>query len=924
MSTDPTSSSSEETEEAKKIREEKEKEKKARARRDRNLQNIQQYILSQNINTTKSFYESNKEFFAYRMFRQINGPSSKIVTKLRGLPDLSPFLNIPNSVLSLMHPKIKIYRVTYEEMPTEDTFTDADGNSRPDTVPLRTPCYREFKFTDNFGAEHAASPEDYLAYESTKASWRNVGLHSFEVKQIGTSHGAVEHNIECRLKIKLKSMKDLAAQPPGEPIPKLGGLRYVDLILHPGAKIDSETEQYNPSHYEIKVLLGYHALSTEMIANITDDLTIPETKKLLENMSKLNVVLALGLRDYDFDINDNGSVDLTARYWGRIETTLNNVQANIFQESFRIDPKAGSLVLTTDANIKNNFSSISKLSAKIRSVHSGLKAPNCEQGDCESKKQLKGMLKTTLFQVVAKEAGMPTKLADAEAWMKDADKAQSVMTALQNKSLLLQEEVYSSFMSQLIEGNPAGNGTRLFCASANKEKVQEAWGYINSATDKEKKVGKIAKKQIIESTSVAIGGASKTLDISRCSAALTKKTAQIKNQTAAQITAEVRAASDGQDGSDSPEPPARDDTSIIGAGGDSAYKYYFVFLGDVIELACKNAGLRGLDFSYTEGPFVYRNNSYIMNTESAPGYGFHGVRLLLGPVEYYDKEGILQNINLAQFPISFELFREWFLHAVIKRKRIRMPVGSFITKIINQLVLPSLGTKFIRPAKPPGTRSQSITLSLPGAQLGGAKVEVCGRQVSKTVELLPFEREIDVETADFDNKYGNKVKLGISDESHIRTSYDYWLVQVSSIRDIKLREGSSKVDMKDGIYHFNIGADRGLLKKMKFKKSELSGLSEMRSLQAIESGGDQLQQLREPYDCNLTLIGNTLFTPGMLFYANPSFIGLGSPRDPNSLANNLNLGGYFAIMTTKLFITSGKFETTIEGKTLGQGRKTGV
>ena len=153
-----------------------------------------------------------------------------------------------------------------------------------------------------------------------------------------------------------------------------------------------------------------------------------------------------------------------------------------------------------------------------------------------------------------------------------------------------------------------------------------------------------------------------------------------------------------------------------------------------------------------------------------------------------------------------------------------------------------------------------------------------------------------------------------------KNSYDYKLVQVNSIKAIVDREANCLQDMKDGIYHFNIGSDRGLLKEMLFAKQDIPGLAELRSLQSIQGGGDQLSQLAFPFDCTLKLVGNTLFIPGMIFYANPSFLGLGRPEDTNSIAHQLNLGGYFLVLETKLRISPGVFETEVIGKTIGHGK----
>ena len=65
---------------------------------------------------------------------------------------------------------------------------------------------------------------------------------------MGMDHGAIEHNISCRLELVFKSLKDLTAQPPGEPPPP-HGVRYVDLILFPQTKIDAATRKFNPEYY---------------------------------------------------------------------------------------------------------------------------------------------------------------------------------------------------------------------------------------------------------------------------------------------------------------------------------------------------------------------------------------------------------------------------------------------------------------------------------------------------------------------------------------------------------------------------------------------------------------------------------------------------------------------------------------------------
>ena len=219
-------------------------------------------------------------------------------------------------------------------------------------TPLGQPCYKEFKFSDNFGVETAATVQDYLAHESTKPTWRNVGLDSFSVTQSGKAHGIIENNIVCKLQITFKSLKDLQASPPGEPSPEKGGLRYADLITWAPARIDRETDLHNPKHYELKAFLGYTAPTKEQLRalNLSE-----KDIQAIANIEKLNVILSLTLLDYTIKIKDNGQVLMTADYRGRLETVIGTNQVNIFQNTFRLT-KEGAIDISKRVNAKYNRS----------------------------------------------------------------------------------------------------------------------------------------------------------------------------------------------------------------------------------------------------------------------------------------------------------------------------------------------------------------------------------------------------------------------------------------------------------------------------------------------------------------------------------------------------------------------------------------
>jgi hypothetical protein len=180
---------------------------------------------------------------------------------------------------------------------------------------------------------------------------------------------------------------------------------------------------------------------------------------------------------------------------------------------------------------------------------------------------------------------------------------------------------------------------------------------------------------------------------------------------------------------------------------------------------------------------------------------------------------------------------------------------------------------------------------------------------------------VDVSSAQFEEEYYSLVKGAVESETLIKTSYDYLLVYVTTHKNIIERRGDPAEDVPEGVYHFNIGSDMGLLRSMDFKRVNVPFLVELRAKQAEEQGVDSLDQLKFPYDTNLKLIGTSLFTPGMFYYVNPSLAGLGSVEDAASLAYKMNLGGYHLVQTVTTTISANSFTTDIVGKQTSQGRR---
>lgn len=917
------------------------REKKKSTNDDINIANLDQYILSQHIDKAANYFTSNRNMFNYRTFRQINGNGAQLVNKLRGIDNVDVFYKIKNTVLSLMTPKIRIYKVNYEEYVTNEAGEIELGK----TTALNQPCYREFKFSDTFGQESALNVQEYLSYESTKPNWRNVGLKSFSVKQDGRKHGVIENNIDCSLVLTFKSLKDIQASPPGEPSPEKGGLRYVDLITWAPARIDSETDTYNPKHYEIKVLMGYTAPSVSQLRALN---LSQQDLNAIKNIEKLNVIVSLSLYNYELKIKENGMVELHGKYRGRLETTIGTNQVNIFQNTFRIK-EGGAVEVSKKVNAKHNISNVYKLRTTLNSINRELKKAGCKDEKCKGRVNLRNLVESDqFFKAVFKDAFAPDGKIKEETgiisdgtnlkpkgtgiamfeFFKDGDNIAKIQAAIKKKVGLYKKDAYKTFVDNLIDGNPQGHGTRLFCINASSEVVTKSTGILVEDSGKNRTAGAEVTEEETEttSTSSAVG-----VKIDRCHR-VDIDTEAVKAEVAKQISQGLDLEGKSKDTKKKKKKKAEDDPArapVTDFTGKSR-KFYFVYLGDIIELACKNAGLGKLDLKpdsnlKNEGYSIFTEESYFPKDErnSSSDYPLKHARVLLGPIEYLDNDGNLKTINLAQFPISFKYFRAWFMKKVVSRQRPQMPLGAFLAALINDLLKPALGVGMPKSFKAPNTNSSIVSLTLPGKQTktDGEVRTSCGQGVGMYKEALPARQVIDTNSALFEEEYYSLVKDSLESESLLKTSFDYLLLYVTTHRNIIERRGDPAEDVKDGIYHFNIGSDMGLLKSMDFKRVQIPNLVELRSKQAEDQGVDALDQLKFPYDTSLKLIGTSLFTPGMFYYVNPSMAGLGSVEDAGSLAYKMNLGGYHLVQVVTTKITQTAFETEVVGTQTSQGRR---
>jgi hypothetical protein len=122
---------------------------------------------------------------------------------------------------------------------------------------------------------------------------------------------------------------------------------------------------------------------------------------------------------------------------------------------------------------------------------------------------------------------------------------------------------------------------------------------------------------------------------------------------------------------------------------------------------------------------------------------------------------------------------------------------------------------------------------------------------------------------------------------------------------------------KYGIYHFRIGADRGLVKSIKFKKNDAPHIGAAR----ISQEGPGVLALRELYNADVEMFGNAIWKPGSIVFIDASDTTLGASAVSHnargastghtSISQALGLGGYYFITSANSFIEAGLYKTSL-------------
>jgi hypothetical protein len=257
-----------------------------------------------------------EDFFDFDMIRQRNiipissEDESLLINFLQKRPNLLPYFAIRTPYLSLLVPKIRLFKKVYERQ-TDGSFAIADvGNL-------------EFKFksfTEN------SDIEDITSHNFGRAG--GAGIKSVNWSYEGTNPEAVKSFVNFDISLFFQSLSDFIGSNTTDAEQALLDRDSVDLINLIGAGIgvadDSGQTQYK---FEITAQLGWE-LDQSINHDLAEDQKIRDLKAVI---SQTNTNLRLSLQEHNINFNEDGTLTLDISYFSAIDEVFTDESLNILR-----------------------------------------------------------------------------------------------------------------------------------------------------------------------------------------------------------------------------------------------------------------------------------------------------------------------------------------------------------------------------------------------------------------------------------------------------------------------------------------------------------------------------------------------------------------------------------------------------------------
>ena len=669
------------------------------------------------------------------------------------------------------------------------------------------------------------------------------GIKSMSVQYTGNNPFSFDKQIDCNLSIFVDNLENIFKEVP----PGFAKLADLFTISRRSSKSVSSGVSKEVSSEQTK-----DASSFEIAMRM--GYSFPERSNIFtaaekEAIRKTNVTIRMTLYDHSINVNQDGTATIDISYIGRLEGALHDSMYDVMREP-------------SDLVILAGFKSGAKKDKKPDDISEEEK----EEQQRASRARLVSKLRRIFTYLTDDKNPKSSKQRIHDISLSSLD--MSAFRMFQDSDKLTAQ---TDAAAKMLENQVAKKEEKQFGRSLEQMKITAA---IEANT--QKALGQ--KLNLSSTTAGGSGGTAPSLGNFDLTGFGSQDTSTLVSQSQDLADETLRARQD-----------INKDLKEL----DELYRYRqknksisYVYVGDVVESISFNI-MRNLDFAITKARDQAMQGldrkSHIEQLQKSL-LSLKSMKILFSTVPINTPNGV-KVINIADVPIELSILGKHFFDEIEQMSKNKFSVKSFLDDLCCKLIAKALSSNISEDVP---TMSSNIAIR---------SLLVTG---PKSDKLQGKKDVIDIDDLPDFHKAGTSTR---SADDH-----DYYIVYSEATEDSPSGlSGDAKKDARDGIYHLQIGKNRGMLKNVSFSKYDIPGRKESLMLESVSL----YDELKMPYTANIEMFGNNFFLPGMMIYLNPSSIGFGDPRSKNSAAFRLGLGGYYQVITVSTNFNGSAFSTSL-------------
>lgn len=657
---------------------------------------------------------------------------------------------------------------------------------------------------------------------------------------------------------------------------------YWALLFHPSFR--GNNSKYDTTKFRIKAVIGWESIDPNFKKELFGG---EEFKNLEEELQDSNLVMYLNLVKHDFSFKEDGSIIIKADYIGSIENGMFNYKYDLFrglkarinqlnnatillQEAAIGDPIAkqialdGSNIISNGDRINNyRQNTLSRQQNRLKLLKQ-LKDNTGEFTNCGTEKEK---------ELLEKLKNVPSSAYDKV--IEDNEKELEVIKEyLQQQETYIKNQFYSSLISKLITQENTKN-YQLYSIKLTESDIKNWLDWKNRKLETEEETTDIVKS-------------SNTIEPPRLNSLSTTFVTNLDNVKIKVEDIESK-VNDGE--TESLLQTLSKDADEDDLNASDLYIYYTT-IGNILDAAhsiIENGSIPKVSSEFG-GPLSgqdikeFQRNKMVFSS--------------------FDEDKVA---NIANIPISYDALVHFLIEKIYKPQKSEYSLYSFIKDVITSLVEPALNNRTV--ANDTINKYSNISLATniitlksdeEQAPLDKFKTQTTPNNSTETIINLSTVSKKDLK------RYYPSIP------NNKGSYYFYYFIYDKYLKDFD-GKGDVNEDAKKGIYHYTLAQDYGLIKSINFKRNDQPYLRESKS---VGKKTIFLGQFRDIYAADVKMVGNNIYTPGMILLLKPSVefgkvIGSEDETSP-SFSQITGVGGYYSVIKVSNTIDESGYSTSLD------------